>query len=182
MGNFQADFYATGLGGGSGNGVWNYPMAEYAWVCAPNATSQTLSANTLTTLTLTHEVRDDDGIGSLSDNQITLAAGRYVFDLYVPISYPTTSASIENIMALYNTGGTDYIWRRVKPVYFNSNGGGYDREHCSGDIKLSTSSTLEIRCGSKTSGYVKSTFNNESFTLATANLDQRTTITLWKVA
>ena len=57
---------------------------EYAQVAAANST-QSISANTWTTLELNTEVADDGGHGALATNAVTLQPGTYYFEGEVPI-------------------------------------------------------------------------------------------------
>lgn len=158
------------------NTVGNNPYLEYAWVTAPNTARQTLLANTTTALTIDTEVVDEGNNGSISGNQITLAAGTYYFEAYCAFNSLAGEAA-QGIMGLYNVSNGSYISR--KPITYYSNNGDV---LLNGRFKISSSSIFELRCTTHAyqMGNASWSYNYQG-SLSTNGLDQRTTIKLWKV-
>jgi hypothetical protein len=75
---FKETLSQTPIKIGGGNQWSSY--AELRNLVALNAAGQTITANTLTTVELTNETSDEDGIVSLSANQFTLGAGVYYIE------------------------------------------------------------------------------------------------------
>ena len=169
------------------NNLGNYPYLEYAWVTAPNAAGQSISANTITTLTLNTEVADLGNFGSVSGNQITLAAGTY---RYSTNTTACTNAQIIDdnlfgfIMSLYNETAGAYICR-TSDSYDRTNTGSSTNSvkvsvEMEGQFVLGVTSLLTLRGISSFNAIIQSSVN-PAFSNSTANADQRTTIKLWKV-
>jgi hypothetical protein len=156
------------------------PYLEYGWVTAPSTASQSIASNTVTTLTIDTEVADSGNFGSIASNQITLAAGTYYYDAFVPVGAwsndcifslynTTTSAYISKIKALAIYGGAAY-WN----YYWNP------PLNLKGQFTIATSSVFELRLAAN--GAIGVGVGSTAFTLSTAGADQRTTIKLWKLA
>jgi hypothetical protein len=152
---------------------------EYAWVCAPNATAQALTANTLTTLTINSEVADYGGHGSIGSNQVTLAAGTYAFQVLVPHTLWNDSL----VAGLYNITESKWV-SRCSARGGVANDAGYRQTHqmivVEGQFTIAASSVFEIQAFTNS---LHTSIGNatSAFTLATAGLDQRTTLQLWKL-
>jgi hypothetical protein len=154
------------------------PYLEYAWVTAPNTVGQSITNNILNTLTLNTEVADTGNNGSISGNQITLAAGTYLFDISTFFG-PTQNYPWMVGMYLLDTGTGNYLAKTTQGS--GSSDAGLNR--FTGQFTISVSSVLEIQCMPKNNAVVGSNWANEgNFTNSTANLSQRTTIQLWKLA
>ena len=161
--------------------IGNYPYLEYAWVTAPNAAGQTITANTITTLTIDTEVADTGNFGSITSNQITLSAGTYQFEANTHASAATNIGG-NGTLALYNITDNSYVSRG------SSQSGGSDNNDnpiLKGQFTVTTQKTFDLRYYNANAGaatcYIKNTISNETSTLNTANAEQRTTIKLWKV-
>lgn len=153
------------------------PYLEYAWVCAPNAAGQSITANTVTTLTIDTEIADTGGFGSIDSNQITLAAGTYAFEVWVR---GDNSDQPYSVLGLYNVTASEYVTRGGALI---SNAGlRFDVFRLTGQMTLSVSTTLDLRILSGGTFVVKNAASTHVFTTSTAGLDQRATIKLWKLA
>jgi hypothetical protein len=149
---------------------------EFAWLTAPNAAAQAISANTITTLTLDTEVADTGGLVSApSSNQFTLPAGTYYFEAQT--NYNNNLGNYNSgILALYNVTDSTYVSRSNK----------FDGTKYSTGIKnngqfvIAAAKTLELRLATANASNISST-GFTAFTLSTAGTDQRTTIKLWKL-
>jgi hypothetical protein len=149
---------------------------EFAWLTAPNAAAQAISANTITTLTLDTEVADTGGLVSApSSNQFTLPAGTYYFEANTTCT--SLSAYVTSILGLYNVSASSYVTRSNKSTenflysqMIEMNGQFVIAESQVFDLRVATNVAANIQSG----GHV-------AFTLSTAGTDQRTTIKLWKL-
>ena len=154
------------------------PYLEYGWVTAPNAARQSISANTITTLTIDTEVADTGNNGSISGNQITLNAGTYYFKLSAYI-FSLASNDVHTILSLYNVSDNQYI---SKSALTQAGSSTYNAApQLDGQFTIASSKVFDIRLitnGSSNNGSGGFT----QFTLSTAGADQRTTIKLWKLA
>jgi hypothetical protein len=165
----------------------NFSYLEYAWLTTPNAGSQSVAANTVTTLTLNAEVADTSGIGSLSSNCVTIPSGTYRYSVEVPcsVSYLEGQVYIKNtttnlFLAKHkwigpSAGNTSQYWTYYPAHPLN---GPFE-----GQFSIAAQSSLELQF--LASGAVSVGINTGSYTVrstvATADLDQRTTLKLWKV-
>ena len=160
------------------------PYLEYGWVTAPNAAGQSITANTLTTLTIDTEVADPGGFGLISSNQITLSAGTYYFEgnSCINIGPASESNRIDGIFSLYNVTSSSYITRKV---IWNSYAFVTTLMDIKGQLTIATPSVFELRYlgntyqGTQTIGHAS---QYVSISNSTAGADQRTTIKLWKLA
>jgi hypothetical protein len=156
------------------------PYLEYGWVCAPNTAGQSITANTITTLTIDTEVADTGNFGSIASNQITLAAGTYYYNLAVPISSTTSSADL--IFGIYNITGSSFISRKKINALYGSAAGSVNSSYdLIGQFTLASQTALDIRA-IVSGGNVAHGVGYTAFSLGTSNADQRTTIKLWKLA
>jgi hypothetical protein len=158
----------------AGGGASDY--LEYGWVCAPNAGGQSISANTITALTIDTEIQDAGGHGSISANQITLAAGTYYFEARTQFGSDATQWG--GIFSLYNITDSAYVSRNFAP----SSSGQMTQQQINGQFTITSTKTFELRIAIEGAATIKSGNYNTAFTLATAGADQRTTIKLWKLA
>jgi hypothetical protein len=158
------------------------PYLEYGWVCAPNTAGQSITANTITTLTIDTEVADTGNFGSVASNQITLAAGTYYFDADIAL----TATAGDITLGLYNTTASQYVSRRKITSGISGNTAAYVVYYYSpsfrlvGQFSITTSSVFDLRLVSSvaaTNGSGTAPLSN-----STAGADQRTTIKLWKLA
>jgi hypothetical protein len=149
---------------------------EFAWLTAPNAAAQAISANTITTLTLDTEVADTGGLVSApSSNQFTLPAGTYYYEAQT--HYKLSSNNLESgILALYNVTDSTYV------SCSNNFAGGERGSNIqnNGQLVIAAAKTFELRLAVANSSNIIST-DETAFTLSTAGTDQRTTIKLWKL-
>jgi hypothetical protein len=159
------------------------PYLEYGWVTAPNATAQTITNNTITTLTIDTEIVDTGNNGSISGNQITLAAGTYYFEANAPI-VTSNGAYYSYILSLRNNvTTTPIIISSVSNSLLSASNG---ITVLKGQFTILASSVFDLTLICATSS--GSTLNGVTaqyvtpFTLSTAGTDQRTTIKLWKLA
>jgi hypothetical protein len=160
------------------------PYLEYGWVCAPNAAGQSITANTVTTLTVDTEVADSGNYGSVASNQITLASGTYYFKAQTPVSSgaPTDGGRLIAILSLFNSTSSSYITRSSRSDGYATN---VHLVSIEGQFTISSSSVFELRLlgqsyqGTLTIGEAS---QYVALTNSTAGLNQRTTIKLWKLA
>jgi hypothetical protein len=157
------------------------PYLEYAWVCAPNAAGQSITPNTITTLTIDTEVADTGNNGSIAGNQITLAAGTYYFEANVRVT--NTNGDLNPfIFSLYNTSDSSYISRIEDMFGYNWN----QTTILKGQFTISSSKNFVLQLIATTASGTIVVRSGDSyrinFTNSTAGADQRTTIKLWKLA
>jgi hypothetical protein len=148
---------------------------EFAWVTAPNAAAQAISANTITTLTLDTEVADTGGLVSApSSNQFTLPAGTYYYEAQTHYAHSFEYKS--GLLALYNVTDSTYV------SCSNNFAGGERGSNIqnNGQLVIAAAKTFELRLAVANSSNIIST-DETAFTLSTAGTDQRTTIKLWKL-
>lgn len=167
-------FVPTSSGGGA------YDYLEYGWVCAPNVGGQSISANTVTTLTLDTEVVDAGSHGSISSNQVTLATGTYYFEAETAFSNIGVAAIYEQIFSLYNTSDSAYVKR--SKMLNNGSQASFGLITLNGQFIIASSKTFELRVAVSDALYVGAKASSAGFTLNTAGADQRTTLKLWKLA
>lgn len=157
-----------------------YPFLEYAWVSAPNAATLALGANTLVILTLDTEVADTDTLGSIASNKVTLPAGSYYFEAYLPLT--TKGAGTNVIFALWNDTDSAYVTRRR---FSAQHVAGEFASDCiiKGQFTIADSKDFELHAMASVDAEVagSTSSNITAFTDSTAGLDQRTTIQLWKL-
>jgi hypothetical protein len=155
------------------------PYLEYGWVTAPNASGQSITDNTITTLTINTEIADTGNNGSISGNQITLSSGTYYFEAYTH-GYSGSNNNIAIILSLENITDSSTISKRGTNTGNSSVSGATE---INGQFTISTSKTFELRAICVASMVISSnTYITPLYTLSTAGADQRTTIKLWKLA
>lgn len=155
------------------------PYLEYGWVTAPNTAAQSITANTITTLTLDTEVADTGNYGSIASNQITLAAGTYYFKAHTT-AYNSGAPYSGNLLALYNVTSSSYVTRGGLQA---GNAQYASSTVIEGQFTIGTSSVFVLYYLSGSTASINSANGGGYFTLTTpANADQRTTIKLWKLA
>lgn len=160
-----------------------FPYLEVAWVCAPNAAGQSISANTETTLTLTDIVRAIGSVWSgvvVSSNQIqNVPAGVYAYELKVPIR-DTNNSNGAILIGVHNVSSSTRISRAGAAKYTMA---GYVPE-ANGEFSLSSPSTLDARILVGTTSGAWAIDNGSGtavFSDSTAGADQRTTLKLRKI-
>ena len=158
------------------------PYLEYAWVTAPNDAGQTITNNTITTLTINTEVADTGNNGSISANQITLNSGTYYYEIYVPLVSASSNYNAL-IFALRKNPSTspEFISRKGFQGYANT----FPDKTLSGQFTINTSTVFDITAITTCdvgSSVIRTAAGGTPFTLSTAGADQRTTIKLWKLA
>lgn len=158
---------------------------EYAWLAAPNTTNQSLAYDgTQTTLTLTSEISDEGGHGSIASNQITLAEGTYYFEAGAPCS--TANAATLVLMLVDVTTGASVLRSRVNFL----NGGGslaHTDASLSGEFTCAANTKLELRTivaavDAVSTGTITNRvyYGAVNFSVSSPNI-QRATIKLWKL-
>lgn len=153
---------------------------EFGWVTAPDANGQSISANTITTLTLDTEVADTGALVSApTSNQFTIPSGTYYFDVSAPLG--ASAQAVVGFIGLYNVTGSAWISRER---FATTN---YAQQmmlsHLIGQFKISASTTFDVRCVLSVAGNNgRGSLNMTDMTLNTASTDQRTTVKLWKLA
>lgn len=153
-----------------------FPYLEYGWVTAPNAAGQSISANTITTLTIDTEIADTGNNGSITSNQVTLAAGTYRYFASCPTKLFASNPG--GSLGFYNVTDSSYVNRGQTPIATTATG-----TTCftvDGQITISSSKTFDLRLWTVDATTV--TNSNTASSISTAGADQRTTIKLWKVA
>lgn len=154
------------------------PYLEYGWVTAPNTAGQSITPNTITTLTIDTEVADTGGFGSIASNQITLAAGTYYFKAHTT-AYISGSPFGPNILSLYNITNSTYVTRGGQ----QAGGASYSSSMLiDGQFTINGSTTFSLYYLSGGTSVIKSGLTAGDFTNTTTGADQRTTIKLWKLA
>jgi len=172
----------------------NNPYLEYAWVCPPNGAGQSITANTITTLSCDTRVSDFYGYGAInpSTSQLTLSAGTYFFEAH---AWTSTSANQgPNVMSLYNLTLSSYITRGSgtgSSLANGTNGSVVIR----GQFTTTSINTFVLTfLGGVDVKILNNTYTISSLYGATTlvgtglpssiniNADQRTTIKLWKLA
>lgn len=153
---------------------------EFGWVTAPNASPQSISANTLTTLTLNTEVADTGNLVSApSSNQVTIPAGTYYFKLFVPFyaADAYNSVATSRIISLFNVTANSYISRRDNAASFLNHITSFPPEF-DGQFVLSSQSSLRAQILSGQPANI----GNSSYMTGSGSTDaQRTTLQLWKL-
>ena len=159
---------------------------EFAWVCAPNATAQTVSVDTVTTLTIDTEVQDTGdlviapGTGGLPANTFELPAGIYYYEAFT--RFTAGNLATPFIFSLYNVSDSAYVARSnygTVPASVSS------RNCCptiSGQFKITSSKRFRLQLlVDGQSVTIASSDSGTQSSVTTADADQRTTIKLWKL-
>lgn len=151
---------------------------EYAWLTTPGAEAQSITADTNVTLTLTTEVADTAGIGSIDSSAVTVPAGTYYFEAYTLL----TGTSQRWIFGLYN--GSSLLTSRS--AYYSAGAAGSNfgelTTTLSGQFVLASSGSLTLRILSAGGGSIGVTTGMPTTGDGALSIDQRTTLQLWKVA
>lgn len=78
--------------------------AVVKYLVANNTAPQTLTTTAAAEKITLNQIIDPDGVISvMAGSQITLPAGKYVFDAYVPVSYPPASTDVRAVVILRDT-------------------------------------------------------------------------------
>jgi len=159
------------------------PYLEYGWVTAPNTAGQAITDNTITTLTIDTEIVDTGNNGSISGNQITLAAGTYYFEANAPIVTNSGNYMSYILSLRKNVTTTPVI---ISSISNTSYAAPNSVAVLKGQFTISVSSVfdLTIICSASSGSLLNGATAQviTPFTVSTAGADQRTTIKLWKLA
>lgn len=156
------------------------PYLEYGWVTAPVDAAQVISAHTITTLTINTEIADTGNNGSISGNQITLAAGTYYFEANAPIGSFTAGDTPVITIGLYNVTLSQYISRSQST---QTNYSAPIQCTVNGQFTIASSSDIDLRAvGTIKLNHGHDYGNTTNATNTTAGADQRATVKLWKLA
>ena len=153
---------------------------EYGWVCAPNGAAQTLTANTVNTLSCDTRVSDFYGFGAINPttNTLSLSAGTYLYEAHATIR-PSggVDGRVGFIVGLWNNTSSTWISRIAASSLYN-----YYPVPLRGQFTIDAITQLRLQAlidAGQTcvvqSGYTP-------FTNSTFGNDQRTAIKLWKLA
>lgn len=159
----------------SSGGAFAY--LEYAWLTALNTAAQAITANTLTTCTLDSEIRDAGGHGSISANQVTLAAGTYYAKALVPVY--CVSGMNDMMFRLYDVTNSIALTGRHRCLSGASSS--------TLDVEIETqfviagSTVVRLEVEFSSNGVI-GLGAAPLLTSATAGKSQRTTLQLWKLA
>jgi len=151
---------------------------EAAWVCAPNAAGQSITANTITTLTLDTLVRN--GIGaSIGSNQVTLPAGTYAFRVSLTFKRTAANNPPDVFCRLYNFSDSSII--DAESGCDQSDGIAYSGKvgDFYGQFTLSATKIIQVEVAFSDAVTVGISGTN-AFTLATAGAQYRTKLQLWR--
>jgi hypothetical protein len=172
--------------GRSGGGVPRY--TEFAWVLAPNAAYQNITANVITQLYM-NTVTQNGGFGSLTPNpwtppsgsattNFTLPIGTYYYEAFVAIATGATTAS--GIFGLFNATAGSYVSRVNALNGHVSYGNSY---LLTGQMTLTQSTNFYLTFINYYTAYVMSGVYNATYIAnSTPDIDQRTTFKVWKLA
>jgi hypothetical protein len=155
---------------------------EFGWVTAPNAAGQSISANTITTLTLNTEVADTGSLVSApTSNTFTLPAGTYYFEAEMR-ARANSNAAASSVLALYNTSDSAYVQRSGYRVNGSLGNNTTVITHLlKGQFVYAAQKTFDLRFLAGAAFTVDNNDLSATFTNSTAGADQRTTIKLWKL-
>lgn len=154
---------------------------EYGYVCAPNATGQSITANTITKLELNTEVQDFGGHGTLASNEVELQPGVYAWEGWG--AFRTTVATYAGgVMSLYDVTNGKYVQRGSVDADFSAANPFSFRGRLSGQIVVGVATKFALRfVGSVNVNVSSGCYTMEASTDSTADADQRVTLKLWKL-
>ena len=157
--------------------IGNYPYLEYAQVCAPNATRQSITGDSApTTLNLGTRVLDQNNIATAFDSTtVTVPSGTYQYEATTILN----SGSTFFTSILYLLGNSNIISRTQYGTQSNASGQSEFRNLLTGQITLSSSTILSIAATTSVNASV-GPFDLPA--VGTSINDQRTTLKLWKIA
>ena len=171
--------------GGSGGFV---EFIHYANDLAHNAAAQTFSANAFTTANLSAQLSDyllaTGGAGSsgsaVGTNDFTLSAGSYYGEVLSNLCNDRVNDPYGFTLGLYNVTDSAWAFSEASQSYISSAKG-----YAHGEFYISGTKTFEIRfvtnnAGSINSGTGATGAGQLAITLATASLDRRSQVLLWK--
>jgi hypothetical protein len=168
---------------------------EFAWLTTPAAAAQSVSSNSIVTLTLNTEVQDTAGIvaapgtAPASANQFILPAGTYYFEATCPLAISGGERHTA-VLGLYNVTDSAWVSKGKGPRTVS------DTAHqmvCfwNSQFAITGSKTFDLRVYARNATATAfsvtngggGTFGLEAFTsgVSTDPIDQRTTIKLWKL-
>lgn len=151
---------------------------EFGWVCAPNAAAQSISAKTITKLTLDTEVHDTGSLVSAPSSDVfTLPAGTYYFNATTAVN----GTNCFGVFYLYN--GESILFKSGLKIPATSDVVAVPTSQgdMDGQFTIATSDTFSLRILTEGASKISNGTGTYEMTLATAGVDQRTTIKLWKV-
>lgn len=164
----------------------NIPYLEYAWTCPASQGPQTLVKSTITTLwidTLIANSHNLPGTG-VAGYTITLPAGTYSFEIYVPIlldrSNDNANANINPnfIFGLKNTTTQSIVSRKNSAPASDSNSESTMDNTITGRFTITYSCNFIVEGVCTNRAYIGSMIGFSG----AAGTDQRTTIKFWKLA
>ena len=161
---------------------------EFGWVTAPNTAGQSVSVDTITTLTLDTEVADTGSLVSApTANVFTLPAGTYYYEAHTRIR-TTGSNATSFVFALYNTSDSAYVSRSglASNATLRDNGSQPQSTtvcpQLSGQFVIAASKSFDLRLlVDGNTVIVDNGSSSATMSDSTASADQRTTIKLWKL-
>lgn len=154
---------------------------EFAWVTAPNAAGQSISGNTVTTLTLDTEVADTGSLVSApTSNQFTLPAGTYYYEAQTRFRRGS-AVDIGSIFSLYNATAASFVSRSGDGSLVGHNNTRSVAMRLNGNVIISAPTDFELKILLTSDATIDNGNNAAVFTDSTAGADQRTTIKLWKL-
>lgn len=149
---------------------------EFGWVCAPNGAAQSITANTVTTLSCDTLVANTGGLSITApvNNQFTIPAGTYQYEILVRWQGSAQQGLIvglrnvtDNIIVGAMNGSKHY---EGLPLSF------------SGMLKIENNKTFDIYgIAESTDTYIRNGIYTVQSTNTTAGYDQRTAVKLWKL-
>lgn len=160
-----------------GNQIPDY--AEAVWLSAPNAAGQSVTANTITALTLDTLVKNGFG-ASIGGNQVTLPAGTYAFRVSLTFKRTVANNPPDMFCRLYNVNDSSII--DVESGNDFSESANYSGKMGSfyGQFTLNATKTIQVEVvfsEAVTVGINGTT----AFTLSTSGAQYRTKLQLWRL-
>lgn len=154
------------------------PYIEAGWLVAANASHQTISANTITTINMDTVVHDTHSLGvSVTSNELrNLPAGHYAYHGKAHMGY-AAAGSQRAIMLLRNVSDTSYISSEA----WQGEAGGYCwRLEISGRFKITATKNLDMQCLCDVTMGLGTGYNDSSVvhTNSTAGVDMRSKLRL----
>lgn len=151
-------------------------FAEYGWVCAPNASAQSISANTITKLNVDTIVSDEAGLLTMpSANVFTIPEGNWYVEAWASLS--STSNVLSAILSLYDEDASAFVTRASSASYQIY----FEQPKIETQIKLPADTLFSLRVLSYVAADVRSAAYLNTFSNSTSGADQRTSIKLWKL-
>lgn len=165
-----------------------FPYLEVAWVCAPNAVGQSVTANASPMVCTLDTVVNNTASGSgevfngivVASNQIqNVPLGQYIYEIEIPYIDLVASLSYHQVISYFRNITDNSFIRRSRKFTAHAYGG---IASMSGQFKITASKFLDVRFSTSQGGLTIGNNGFSNFTTSTAGEDQRTTVKLWKVA